>query len=66
MDYSRLHFPQAERLLARNLTVTLHVGMTEAYVDAVAAAFERFVREARTAARHGTGGMPRASQRHYT
>ncbi len=43
MDYSTLRFPQAEGLLARNLTITLHEGMTDDYVDAVAAAFAKLL-----------------------
>ncbi|WP_221029721.1 DegT/DnrJ/EryC1/StrS family aminotransferase [Actomonas aquatica] len=44
MDYRKQHFPQAERLLARNLTVLLHEEMSDRYLEEVIAAFTKLLR----------------------
>lgn len=43
MNYREVKVPQAEDLLARCVTLTLHEGLTETYVDQVAAAFAKLL-----------------------
>jgi dTDP-4-amino-4,6-dideoxygalactose transaminase len=43
MDYSRVMFPQAERMLSRGITLTLHEAMNVDYIDGVIAAFGKLL-----------------------